>query len=137
MTFAEEIAEDLRDGLSNVTFANETDLQVAIGKVLHNSGWAAVREVRLSDGKSRIDLMVGERPDAVYGLQVAGSAIGIEVKVDGSLASVLRQLDRYAACTEISELILVTSRAGHSRIPDQIGARRIPLHLVTLIENGL
>lgn len=117
-----DIAARLRAGAaaSPITYMSEDELQEALAAVLGDS---AVREVRLSDGRSRIDILM--------------HGVGVEVKVAGSLADVIRQLDRYAACEEIRELVLVTTRSKHHHIPALIGARRIPLHLVTLIENGL
>lgn len=44
----------------------------------------------------RIDLLAGR--------------VGIELKVDGGWAEVLRQLDRYAASPDVDALILITSR---------------------------
>jgi hypothetical protein len=77
--------------------------------------------VPLSDGKSRIDLLVG--------------STGIEVKIDGSYSSVLRQLTRYAACPELTELILVTTRSKHHLLPATIGTT--PVRCVSLIGFGL
>ncbi|MFP7833110.1 hypothetical protein [Marisediminicola sp. LYQ134] len=121
------LAGRLRDRLANVTYTTEDDLQAAVNTAVVAS-YRVAREVRLSDGKSRIDLMV-------TGILLPN--VGIEVKIDGSLSSVIRQLDRYAACDEIGELILVTTRAKHHHVPRIIGARRIPVHLVSLVENGL
>lgn len=44
----------------------------------------------------RIDFMVGR--------------VGIELKVDGGSAEVLRQLDRYAASPDVDALVLISSR---------------------------
>lgn len=137
---AGDLAMELQNRLAAVAYRNEDDLQAAISNAIAAEHQ---REVRLSDHQSRIDLYVptADPPNRPYpgGTPVAvlTAGIGIEVKVDGSLEAVTRQLTRYAACPEIEALILVTTRARHNRIPTTIGARRIPLHLVTLYRNGL
>jgi hypothetical protein len=134
MSWGEQIAAELRQSSAAITYTNEDDLQAALAAIFDvTPEWRAQREVRLSDGISRIDLVI--KPD-ILGL-IIDARTGIEVKIDGSLASVIRQLDRYAACPEIDELILVTTRAKHHHIPRTLGARGIPVHLVSLIENGL
>lgn len=116
-------ARTIADLISNsrITYGNEEDLQSEILSVLLECSVPAVREVKLSDGLSRIDLMVDQ--------------IGIEVKIKGSAAGVFRQLKRYAECPEITELILVTTRAKHHQVPRVILGKRVTL--VSLIEGGL
>lgn len=106
---------------SRLTYANEDDLQAGILSLLALNGIDATREVRLSDRLSRIDLMSG--------------AVGIEVKIKGSAASVTRQLQRYARCPEIDALILVTTKASHHQTPGLMNGK--PVFLVSLIEAGL
>jgi hypothetical protein len=53
-------------------------------------------EVPRIKAAERIDFMVGR--------------VGIELKVDGGNAEVLRQLDRYAASPDVDALVLITSR---------------------------
>jgi hypothetical protein len=113
------IAELLDD--AHLQFVSEDDLQQSIKEHLDEFDIYPEREVRLSDGRSRIDLMAG--------------GIGIEVKLDGSWANVTRQLMRYAKCDEILALVLVTTRAKHHRIPEQLAGK--PIHLVSLIGAGL
>lgn len=58
--------------------------------------------------------------------------IGIEIKVDGSVASVTRQLWRYAKRDEVDELILVTTRSKHREIVGPIlGKELYVVHLLT------
>lgn len=123
------VADQLRAGAVNISYTNEIELQDALATVLGLH--PLEREVPLTDGRSRIDMVVTD----LLGSEIA--VTGVEVKVDGSLADVLRQLHRYAGCTELDELVLVTTRSKHHRIPATIGARQIPLHLVSLVENGL
>ena|SRR6478736_3415068 len=58
-------------------------------------------EVCLGSPRDRIDFVVGR--------------VGVELKIDGSPAAVLRQLDRYAASDEIDSLLLVTTRRSLAR----------------------
>jgi hypothetical protein len=106
---------------AQLTFTTEDDLQAQLLRVLLEAGLDAVREVRLSDGRSRIDLLVAD--------------VGIEVKTNGSWSDVARQLTRYAHCDEISSLVLVTSRAKHHSIPRELAGT--PIDLVSLIGAGL
>ncbi|MFD2082870.1 hypothetical protein SAMN05421678_11839 [Actinopolymorpha cephalotaxi] len=97
------------------TWPNEAQLQEGIAAALASRGVPAEREVRLS-GRDRIDLAVGN--------------VGIEVKVAGNAANVRRQLTRYAASDQLEELVLVTTKAAHRGIPEEIGGK--PVHLVWL-----
>lgn len=106
---------------AQLTFVTEDDLQAEIQRALADAGIDARREIRLSDTTSRIDLLA--------------NSVGIEVKIAGSWASVVRQLTRYAKCDEITHLILVTSRAGHHRMPAQLCTK--PLEVVSLLGAGL
>lgn len=98
-------------------YATEAQLQEQLAAALTASGNDVTREVVLSDGSSRIDLMVGR--------------IGLEVKVKGSLPDVRRQLSRYARTGDLDALILVTSRSAHHAIPATLAG--IPLHLCSLV----
>jgi hypothetical protein len=104
-----------------LSFVTEDDLQQALEAALAASGFTATREVRLSDGRSRIDLLVGR--------------VGIEVKTDGGRNDVVRQLTRYAHCPELDELVLVTTRTKHHHMPVEVAGK--PLHLVSLIGAAL
>ncbi|WP_165069701.1 hypothetical protein [Marisediminicola senii] len=125
----------IREITTNLTYTTEDDLQAALHERLYSptGNPAVTREVVLSDLRSRIDLM----HTSTYPGTTIPWQIGIEVKTKGSLAAVIRQLDRYANCPEIDELILVTTKALHSRVPEILGARRISVHVVSLIKNGL
>jgi hypothetical protein len=80
--------------------ASELELQTLIASVLTEEGIAFDRERRLGAA-------------GVIDFYVPAARVGIEVKVDGSPAFVRRQLMRYAGSAEISELLLVTTRAPH------------------------
>ncbi|UWD83630.1 hypothetical protein NY057_05135 [Curtobacterium flaccumfaciens] len=119
MTAAEVI--DILSG-AQLTFVHEDELQAGLAAALGEAGVAARREVVLSDGRSRIDLLTDDR-------------IGVEVKVAGSWANVVRQLTRYAKCPEVDELVLVTTRVAHHRIPAALEGK--PVHLLSLIGAAL
>ncbi len=98
-------------------YVGEAELQDGIWTVLEEVGFGPRREVVLNVS-DRIDFMVG--------------AIGIEVKVDGSLSAIIRQSMRYAKCPEIEELLIVTTLARHRRMPELINGKRVTLcHLDT------
>lgn len=84
----------------------EERLQMAIAQALAGSGLRLEREVVLAPG-SRIDFL-------------STCGIGIEVKIDGSHSTVLRQLIRYAAFERVRELILFTTRSKHSVMPTSL-----------------
>lgn len=129
------LAEALQTKLATVTYRTEDDLQAAISAAIV---WKHQREVRLSDGISRVDLFIPT--GGIVAIPNLGSfvcGVGVEVKIASSLPAVIRQLDRYAACPEIDDLILITTRSKHHRTPRLIGARGIRVHLVSLVRNGL
>ncbi|MCC4250743.1 hypothetical protein [Microbacterium testaceum] len=102
---------------SNPTFVTEDDLQRELADVLSIAGWMAHREVRLSDGVSRIDLLLAR--------------VGIEVKIDGAWRAVTRQLLRYARCDEIDHLILVTTRPSHQLVPSTLNGKPVTVVVLT------
>jgi hypothetical protein len=99
-------------------YTNEDELQEGIAAAIATTGLDVDREVILSE-RDRIDLMVG--------------TIGIEVKVAGSSAGVLEQLQRYAQHHEIEQLVLVTNK--WQRLPAEAGGK--PLTTISLATAGL
>lgn len=97
-------------------YLDEDGLQFGLACSLTAAGFDVLREVRLTK-TDRIDLLVNGN-------------IGIEVKVAGSPAVVLRQLTRYARSAKVAELLLVTPRALHELMPDQIDG--VPVRVVRL-----
>jgi len=77
------------------------------------------REVRL--GSDRLDFMIG--------------SIGIEVKVDGSLSALTRQVHRYLARDEVHALLIVTTRSTHMNMPAEMNGK--PLRVLHLIRSAL
>lgn len=106
---------------AQMQFISEADLQAQLLQVLEADGIPAKREVVLSDGNSRIDLLAGP--------------VGIEVKTNGSRVDVIRQLTRYAHCDEVDQLILVTTRTRHHKLPPTVAD--VPLQLVSLVGASL
>ena len=90
--------------------SSEERLQDGIEAVLRDRGVAFVREARLSD-EDRIDFITHD-------------GVGIEVKVDGSAASVLRQLHRYAHLDTVQALVLVTTKRRH-QVPAALGKKPV------------
>lgn len=92
----------------------ERALQDAVETALFREGFNPQREV--TRGDDRIDFLVG--------------SVGVELKVKGSVGDVIRQLARYAAWPDITELLLVTTQQGHidSRLAE-IGGKPLFFHL--------
>ncbi|MGN6693878.1 MAG: hypothetical protein ACTHN0_06840 [Aquihabitans sp.] len=107
------------DDLQRV-IAHRLDHEVTIGSPINHY----VREVRV-DERNRLDFVV----------QIAGDVVGVEVKIAGSRRDVLRQLTRYAQLDQIDELLLVTTKANHHRMPTHINGK--PVLLCSLVEAGL
>ena len=88
-------------------YADEDQLQEAIADAVAKTGALVNREVNLTGGAGRIDLVAIIPDDG----QV--SIVGIEVKVNGTPAQVTRQLRRYCTSNHIDSLVLVTNRPRH------------------------
>lgn len=101
---------------SKFNFTDEYELQAGIEQLLKGMGVTFEREVRINK-QDRLDFLTAE-------------GIAIEIKVDGSLSSVTRQLFRYAEKPEVKQLILVTNRTRHRQIPREINGK--PVYLVEL-----
>lgn len=109
------------------TYTNEVSLHQELREALDGSGIDCVREFRL-DSHSRIDLYA---PHGAWG-------VGIEVKIAGTPYEVLEQLLRYSRHDQIGALVLVTTVAAHRSLLDAwTGATGCPLHVVSLIGQGL
>lgn len=97
------------------SYACEDQLQGGIAAALVQAGLPVQREVPLTRG-DRIDLLVGR--------------CGVEVKITGRVDSVLRQLQRYATSDQLDELLLVTTRACHQYLPEQVGGKPATVLLI-------
>lgn len=96
------------------TFADERELQDGLAIVL--APLCAVREVRLGP-TDRIDFLLP-------------GGVGVEVKVDGSLLALTRQVHRYAQRVEISALLIVTSRRRLAALPDEMNGKPVRVVVV-------
>src|SRR5574341_431700 len=76
----------------------ELDFQNAVAAVLDQANVNYVREYQTGDGP--IDFYFPE------------DHIGLELKVKGSPAAVVRQLQRYAKCDDIAVIVLLTGHAS-------------------------
>lgn len=104
MSVTRQIAEAIT--AYRYTVVDEGELQEALERALIASGLQVDREVYL-DSRNRIDFMV--------------DGVGIEVKVAGKAASLVRQLHRYAKFESVKELVVVTTRSMHAHaIPESI-----------------
>jgi len=89
---------------SSFSFSCELDLQKGLAQLFDELEIPYERE-RLLAGTDRIDFFLGE-------------GLGLEVKIQESLTSVTRQLHRYAQHPDIVELVLVTTKTAHRRMPE-------------------
>ena len=100
------------------TCSSEAELGDAIARALTENGVAFEREAHLAPG-DRIDFLCG--------------AVGIELKTEGPVTAVFRQLQRYAKQDQVAEIVLATSRVSHAAV---LSAQRTlagkPLHVVRL-----
>lgn len=103
-------------GAYRYSFVNERDLQDGIAQVLRLRGIRFDRELRLA-------------PEDVPDFMVDGTAV--EVKVDGSLSAVTRQLHRYAQHKPVRALLLVTSLDRLSRLPEELNGK--PVAVLSLL----
>lgn len=125
-------ARRLRDWVltTPMPFTAEADLQLALAARLEAEAQLGhpiagyTREVSL-DQHNRIDFVVN----------VESIRVGVEVKIGGSLSSVLRQLTRYADFPEIDELLLITTRSRHHHVWKTVAGK--PLVLCSLIGDAL
>ena len=97
---AEEIIELIRS--KHFGYATEQELQQQMWVLLTSSGLNVNREYRLSQ-RDRVDFMVTAETGNV----------AVECKIKGASNSIVSQLSRYAESSEVSEIILVTSKRIH------------------------
>jgi hypothetical protein len=96
-------------------FQSEADLQDGVGRVLEQEKIPFERERPL--GKDRVDYFA--------------DGIAIEIKVDGSLSQVTRQLYRYSEYPEVRALLLVTCKMQHDRMPDEMNGKEVWVAVVS------
>ena len=87
----------------------EEELHALAAKALADAGIAAVHEARLAP-RCRIDFLAG--------------GVGIEIKKSRpERAKLLAQIERYAACAQVSQLIVVAPRGVN--LPERVGGKRV------------
>ena len=108
---------DIIDALRHYSYAftTEATLHEGVAMVLTEHEIPYEREKQLS-ARGRIEFYL------------PGTKLGIECKIDGSETAVMRQLLRYTESDLIDELVLLTTRNKHRRIPAELGGK--PVHLV-------
>lgn len=100
-------------------YCSEKELQDGIALFFDRSCMVHIREHRLTP-RDRPDFMVGAE------LQIA-----VEVKIKGAAASVVRQLERYAAHPDVAAVLLITTRSLQAlQIPDEMNGK--PVRVVCL-----
>lgn len=100
---------------------SEAVLQRALATRLSQAGVPYRREVVLNP-TDRLDFLVQDR-------------VAIEVKIKGSRADLVRQLERYALVQTVGAIIVVTNQPRLASLPDQIHGK--PVAVVTLLEGAL
>lgn len=104
---------------SRIDVSTETAAHRMLAEALEAEGLILEREVKLTAAE-RIDLMV--------------EGVGVEVKVKGNRRTVFGQLERYAACDQVTALVLATATAWPAGI-DQIGGK--PFFHASLVRGWL
>ncbi len=107
--------------------ANERELQEAIAELLDDTQITYKREVRLCD-EDRIDFMLRAiAMEVVTDVDDPGEdhEIGVEVKLDGTLPQLIRQLDRYAQHDSVQGLLVVVARSRHLAIPKKLNGKPV------------
>lgn len=112
-------------GKYSFVFASEKEMQNQIADFFLMEGISYVREYPLSPK---------DRPDFIVRNYRNNKNIAVELKVDGSLQSHLRQLKRYAEYNEIYETLLICIKPQPSA-PAQLNNK--PLHVIPLWKNIL
>ena len=98
-------------------FASELDLQNGIEQLLQQHKISYAREQALT---------IKDRPDFIV-----DRGIALEVKIQGSLAQALRQINRYAKHPDISSILVVGSPSWVRQIPLAVGSKPVTSIRVT------
>lgn len=115
---------DLRTELTRA-YSSEKVLQDDIQAALQRHLVPHVREHRFT-AEDIVDFMLpGD----------GGGGLALEVKVDGGLSAVTRQLHRYAQHREVRAVVLVTTKLRHAHLPRLMNGK--PVEVVHLIGGSL
>lgn len=120
------IVNDL--GRFTFRFGDEATLQRGIAGALEQGRIAADREVELGPA-GRIDFL------ARFPTDTGDVKVGIEVKCDGSISALVRQLQRYADHPDVNALAVVISRSRLGNLPHALCGK--PLAVVSLQRSAL
>lgn len=101
-------------------YVSEDDLQRGLAKLLAESSIPFQREFHL-DAQSRIDFMVE-------------GGLGIEVKIDGSVADLGYQVLRYLKHEAVKGVLVVTTRSSHRDLPRELEGK--PVWVVYLFSSA-
>ena len=93
-------------------FTNERDLQDGIALALTAASIPFTREHRLG-ATDRVDFLIAP-------------GIAVEIKVDGSLMALLRQVQRYASHVAVQSIVVIGTPAWLTKMPVEISGK--PLH---------
>lgn len=118
---------EISSTIQSYSFAvgGEEDLQEQVWEILSwQVPYSFVREFVISP-RDRIDFFIPQ------------PRIGIECKVDGAPASVMRQLLRYAEFEWIDGLILVTMRSSHLKLSSRTDLENATLQVCWIGGNQL
>jgi hypothetical protein len=92
-------------------FTDEAELQEGISQALASAGIGFEREVVLSP-RDRIDFMLE------YG-------VGIEVKIDGSISALTRQVFRYTELPVVSAVLVVVALNRLGQLPHEMNGKPV------------
>lgn len=92
-------------------FVDEDDLQKGVAQALNRINVRYEREKVLSPQ---------DRPDFLIDGHIA-----LEIKIKGSIAQALRQVNRYAQHDQVSSVLLVGSPGWLNRVPNSIGGKPV------------
>lgn len=102
-------------------FGSEVDLQNGVEQLLLRSKISFAREKALT-AKDRPDFLVD-------------GGIAIEIKIQGTFAQALRQIDRYTKHESVLSILVIGSPSWITRIPAAIGGK--PVHTICITESLL
>ncbi len=106
-------------------FTTEDELQRGIASALREAGESFEREVPLTKA-DRIDFLVGVREGDDF-----RSEVGIEVKVDGSISALTRQVYRYADHPRVPAVLIVTGLHRHDNMPPVMNGKPVRVLVVS------
>jgi hypothetical protein len=98
----------------------ERELQIAVDGALTALGVTYAREHRFT-------------PHDIVDFFLAGT-VALECKVDGATGAVVRQLDRYAAQSSVTQVVLLTTRYRHAHgVPPALHDTPVRVEVLSLL----